>query len=294
MFKVLKKEDRIELTNHDQTSKAVIALNDEGGRLVFLSHNDKNIVADLEGKPYKYSQAGSILFPFANRINEGKYDFNGHKYQLECNEPGADNAIHGFVFNKIFKLESFLEEEQKAVVKLAYTEQQPPSGYPFQYHIQFVYTLDATALTLEIIVKNIGDKSLPYNLGWHPYFCVNDLDKSFLSFNSGKQVVFNEKMITTDIKEVPIPNPYALKGKALDDCFVLEQQDVKFQADNYKITIKGEPNSTYLQIYAPPGEQRIAIEPMTGISDSFNYKVGLHVLEPNETAKETWTIGFEN
>jgi aldose 1-epimerase len=154
--------------------------------------------------------------------------------------------------------------------------------------------LDTTALTLEIIVKNIGDNTLPYNLGWHPYFCVNDLDNSFLMFNSNQQVVFNDKMISTAIEEATIPNPYALKGKSLDDCFVLEQKDVQFQSDEYKISIKGEPNSTFLQIYAPPGEQRIAIEPMTGISDSFNYKVGLHVLKPEETAKETWTIGFKN
>lgn len=63
MFKVLKNQDQIELVNDDQSSKAVIALNNEGGRLIYLSHNHKSIVADLEGKPYKYSQAGSILFP---------------------------------------------------------------------------------------------------------------------------------------------------------------------------------------------------------------------------------------
>jgi aldose 1-epimerase len=292
MYKVIQHQGNIELVSPDMSSKAVIALNDEGGRLIYLSHNHKDIVADLEHKPYKYSQAGSILFPFANRINKGKYEFEGKEYVLDCNEPGRENAIHGFVFNKEFKMEESQQDEDFSSIKISYTEDNPPKGFPFNYRIEFTYTLNEKALTLKVEVKNIGNESFPFNLGWHPYFCVSDFETSSLSFDSHQQVEFDEDLITQGINETLIPNPYGLKGKALDDCFVLNNKRVEFHTEAYKVSIEGGEKSTYLQIYAPPGEHRLAVEPMTGISDSFNHKIGLYVLKPQESSSETWSIGF--
>ena len=36
----------------------------------------------------------------------------------------------------------------------------------------------------------------------------------------------------------------------------------------------------------------IAIEPMTGISDSFNNKKGLQILQPNEGYEVRWNLSF--
>jgi aldose 1-epimerase len=49
-----------------------------------------------------------------------------------------------------------------------------------------------------------------------------------------------------------------------------------------------------LQLYTPKGLPLIAIEPMTGISNSFNNKIGLQVLKPNETYSITWNVKFNN
>ncbi len=37
-----------------------------------------------------------ILFPFPNRIRDGKYNFGGKDYNLPLNDPAKKNAIHGF------------------------------------------------------------------------------------------------------------------------------------------------------------------------------------------------------
>src|SRR5438034_969248 len=37
-----------------------------------------------------------ILFPFPNRIRDGRYSWDGKSYQLPLNDPTRLNAIHGF------------------------------------------------------------------------------------------------------------------------------------------------------------------------------------------------------
>ena len=294
MYSIEQYKTHIELINKGEQSKAIIALNNQGGRLKSLYFKDKAIVEDLEHIDYNKSHAGAILFPFANRINEGKYEFQGSQYSLPCNEPGRDNAIHGLIFDKQFIVDESQTTSKYARVVLSYTENKPPEGYPFPFKIELKYTLKQTALSLEVKVHNIGDKDLPFNLGWHPYFCVNSFDSSFMSFKSHKQVIFNENLISLGMSEIKIPDPYSLKDKTLDDCFVLYDKNVELYTDDYAIMISGKPKSDYLQIYAPPKEKRLAVEPMTGISDSFNHKRGIHILKPNNTKKETWTISLKS
>ncbi|NBC58802.1 MAG: aldose 1-epimerase [Bacteroidetes bacterium] len=292
MFKIQHFNDELVLKKAHQI-QAKIGLTHQGGRLKSLIFKDKPIVDDVENKTYDKSHAGAILFPFVNRIKDGQYDFAGEHYQLECNEPGSNNAIHGLIFDKTFDIEDTEEKPDFAQVKLSYTEQHPPLGFPFQYKIQLTYRLTEASLSLKIDIKNIDKTPFLFNLGWHPYFCVSNFDTDFLGFDSHKQVIFNDQMIALGTAETLIPNPYALKNKALDDCFVLSDNVVEFYTDYYKARMTGHPKSNFLQIYAPPGENRLAIEPMTGISDSFNHKKGIQILKPNEIKTETWTIELE-
>jgi aldose 1-epimerase len=294
MFKVKKENSILILADDKEQTIAKIALNNEGARLISLRYDNRDIIKDLEHKPYSLSQAGAILFPFANRVKDGTYNFKGETYQLECNEPNARNAIHGLVFNKTFSLDVIDEKADHAIARLSYTEKNPPAGFPFKYDIEATYTLNEAELILKITVLNIGDSAFPFNLGWHPYFCIDDFDNSFLAFDSHKEVIFDDDMIATGISETMVPNPYSLKDKTLDDCFALLDKTVEFNNGGHKITIEGKPKSQYLQIYAPPGEKRLAIEPMTGISDSFNHKRGVHILKPYQEKSETWKITFKH
>ena len=292
MYKVKVCKDVLILSDEKESTTAEIALNNQGARTVALRHHGKDIIKDLEHKGYELSQAGSILFPFANRIKGGTYQFKGKTYQLPCNEPNANNAIHGLVYNKAFSLEAIEQRTDRAKVGFSYTEDNPPEGFPFTYRIKVSYTLTASALALKVKVYNTGEHAFPFNLGWHPYFCVDNFETSYLNFDSHKEVIFDDDMITTGIADATLPNPYMLKGKNLDDCFVLEDKTVDFHNNGHKISIEGKPKSKYLQLYAPPGEDRLAIEPMTGISDSFNHKRGVYILKPGQEKSETWKVTF--
>ena len=291
MFQIIQNADNLVLSNGGQT-QATIGLSQEGGRLQSLAFKGYKIIDDLEHKAYAQSYAGSILFPFANRIKDGKYKFQNKTYRLDCNENDRDNAIHGLIYNKIFELKSVEEFEDHAEAILVYEETNPPKGFPFPYQIELTYKLSDKKLSLKVDIKNTGNQVFPFTLGWHPYFCCDDFDTSFLSFNSHKVVIMSRDMIALGVNERPVENPFSMKNKKLDDCFVLNGREIEFYTKDYKITLEGTPKSNFFQIYTPPNENRIALEPMTGISDSFNHKKGLQILKPGDTKTETWTIAL--
>jgi len=58
----------------------------------------------------------------------------------------------------------------------------------------------------------------------------------------------------------------------------------------YILELKSSEKDSYLQLYTPPHKNTIAIEPTTGVSNSFNNGIGLKTLQPNETYTISWNL----
>jgi aldose 1-epimerase len=286
----IEKNDRLIELIHAHNHKAVISLDNEGGRLKSLIFDNKQIISDLKNNTYEQSFASAILFPFANRIKNGVYSFNHTTYNLTCNEIDKNNAIHGLVFNKKFELVNTKTTDKTVEAQLEYIENHPPKAYPFSFKIMLTYTLSKHRLLLKVNIKNTGSTDLPFTLGWHPYFCIKNFDKALLKFNSNQIVLTDSKMIPTKILEQKIEQPFFLKNKQLDDCFILNNNKIEFDNGSHKIYIKTSSDLKFFQIYTPPNESKIALEPMTGFSDSFNHKKGLKILKPNTSTEEIWSV----
>ena len=154
----------IEITNSEEKVFGKIHLND-GGSLQELTINSHALIKDLSPLEYKNTYASSILFPFANRINDGAYTFNDETFQFPINEAPNNNALHGLVFNKIFEVIEKISKEDMASIKLKYNETEKSIGFPFTYSIELEYTITATNLDLKITVANTDTKPFPFTLG---------------------------------------------------------------------------------------------------------------------------------
>ncbi|MFD0988876.1 aldose 1-epimerase [Mariniflexile jejuense] len=281
--------DIIELENANKSSYAKIHLN-LGASLQELTLNKHTIIEDLSPLSYSNTYASSILFPFANRIKDGIYSFEGNQYQFDVNEIGNNNALHGLVFNKTFKIKEQNATDTFASVTLIYVEKNESKGFPYTYTIHLKYTLTETGLDLKVLVTNTDTKPFPFTLGWHPYFSSSDLFNSTLNFDSDTQLVFDDKCITTGTKTIENEPIFEIKDKKLDDCFILNNNQIQFNTPNYKLQIASSSNENFLQIYTPPKANVIAIEPTTGVSDSFNNNMGLQILEPDNSYLVNWTL----
>ena len=291
VFEVNNKQKYVVLSNDASFAKIVL---DQGASLQELILNSIPIIKELSSISYNKSFASSILFPFANRIKSGKYTFNDIAYQTKINQREEQNALHGFVHDKEFQLVDQQTNKYKASVTLEYNETEFTKGFPFTYKIQLKYILKDNSLELEVTIENTSKNEFPFTLGWHPYFYSADLNKSILKFKSSKQVIFEESMIPIGTCEITNSQNFELKNKKLDDSFYLDADLVEFVTPAYCLQLTSSENESFLQLYTPKVKNTIAIEPATGISNSFNTKVGLQTLLPKENYQISWKLEYKN
>jgi aldose 1-epimerase len=282
----------IELVGPKGTTKAQICLT-QGARLCKLIFEDKHILASLHPDDYTLHYDAAVLFPFANRIKNGTYLFKDVVYQLPCNEPAKNNAIHGLVYNKTFTVKHKEMSTTHAAVTLVYEDAGLHQGFPFKYSMSLTYTLHDHGLGFAIEVVNNDHKAFPFTLGWHPYFRSKNLADSHIHFNSNTRYKTDEQKIIIYAIAFHEKMPWSLKGQHLDDGFALQSDTIMLYTPAYALTIKSSVPHYFLQLYTPPQANLIAIEPMTGIANSFNNKVGLQTLAPNAAYSLNWDLSIK-
>ena len=184
-------ENAIELIDSKNGTKARINLS-YGASIDELVFNNIKVITNLKPLDHKKTYPSSILFPFANRIKDGKYRHEGQNYSLDCNEKEANNALHGLVYDKTFTVEEKKQFDDEVEIKLFYEELNPPIGYPFKFRIELHYKLTKDTLILKTNIINIDQKKFPFTLGWHPYFNSIDLEMSEIEFSSTKKIKSNK------------------------------------------------------------------------------------------------------
>lgn len=279
----------LEIEDSNKASYAKIHLN-LGASLQELKLLNHHIIKNLHPLTYNNTYASAVLFPFANRIADGCYVFDHKTHQLDINQKEENNALHGLVYNKTFEFIDQKTTHEKAKFLLRYQEFSDSLGFPFTYMIDLTYILTKDSLELNVTVKNTDTKTFPFTIGWHPYFISDDLSKSAVHFKSHQKCVFDKRNITQRMDEIAIDNPFLIENKFLDDCFALDSNEIGFETPQYRLSLKSSEKISFLQLYTPSHPNAIAIEPTTGISDSFNNGIGLQTLKSNDSFHIHWNL----
>lgn len=282
----------IEINNPQNTIKATLCLT-QGGRLSGLTFNGTDILAEYPISTYKANYASAILFPFANRIKDGQYTFDGVDYRLSCNESDKNNALHGLVYNKTFEYVDQKLSADAAAVTLRY-QHHHSDGFPFKFDILLTYLLSENQVELSVDIINKDNKRFPFSLGWHPYFSSKNLDRSTLDFQSDTMYLCDEQQIVSGTKSFEIDMFQSLEALKFDDGYKLESDGIRFSTPEYQLKISSTGRDNYLQLYTPATPNIIAIEPMTAAADCFNNQIGLQTLAPEAHYNIKWALAFED
>ncbi|OSY86834.1 hypothetical protein WH52_14535 [Tenacibaculum holothuriorum] len=286
-------EDKSVISIQKGNSKALISLKN-GGSLVHLTLNNKVVVKDFsEEISYEFSYASAILFPFANRILNGEYEFQNKKHQLKQNAQGKD-AIHGLLYNKVFTVTNREQHTNYTSVTLTYNQEIKENGFPFLFKVSLTYVLFEKELSLKATVTNKGVNSFPFTIGWHPYFYAVSREESFLEFKTEKKIIHNEKMIPVNMEECKLSGSFQIANQKLDNCYLLKENYIVYKTEDYSIKLSSSYDKNFIQIYTPEVDNYLAIEPITGPSNSFNNNLGLKTLLPKDTFNIQWTIQLQD
>ncbi len=110
---------------------------------------------------------GAALIPWPNRLQDGRYTFDGRDYQTPLTEPERLNAIHGLT--RWMNWQARQVDPSAVVMSLRL---HPQEGYPFTLDLEILYRLSGGGLEARTTGRNGGRQPLPYTTGHHPYVTV--------------------------------------------------------------------------------------------------------------------------
>jgi aldose 1-epimerase len=253
-----------------------------------------------------------VLFPFPNRIRDGRFTWDGKSYELPCNDSTHKNAIHGFACRHPWRVigQSANANEATLTTEFQGSKDAPESRkhWPADYVLRLTFRLAAERLRLEAIVENPDRVPLPFGLGYHPYFRV-PLGRSGQPENCWvqappRQLWQLDASLPTGTR-CPVDaardlrTPRRFPELTLDDVFTdlpsggsSHDELVPFgsvrQSDlSLGLSVLTSPDFRELVAFTPPHRHAVCLEPYTCTTDAINLQLrgvdaGWRVLAPGE------------
>ncbi len=261
----------------------------------------------LSGKSRPTRSGIPILFPFPNRIRQGRFSWNGRDYMI----PGTDawgNAIHGFCADRPWRVVRKGADSVTGQFQLSLDAPERLPLWPADFRIEVEYRLIRNRLRAAFRILNHSRDELPWGLGTHAYFrtpmgaagrkeqCTVDVPAS---------EVWELKDCLPTGRRLPVAEPKDLRGGAwlngmeLDDVYTgLNYSGPQFECtvidelSGMQLTQTCPPIFREVVAFTPPNRSCVCLEPYTCVTDAVNLQAqgidaGWRVLAPGAEFR-TW------
>jgi len=266
---------------------------------------------ELEAKPRM--MGNPFLAPWANRIDGDAYFANGRRYLLNpalgnYRTDGNGLPIHGLlVYAPAWKVTKLAATAEEAVLTSRLEFWRYPewmAQFPFAHNIEMTYRLARGRLEVETVIENVSAEPMPVSVGYHTYYRIGDAprDDWRVTLAGRERLVLSSLLVPTGAS-VPVEDrgPLSLGATKLDDLFGHLIRDPQGRAvfsvagAKQKISIAFGPKYTIGIVYAPPGQDFVCFEPMSGPTNAFNLAhsgayAELQSIPPGEVWRESFWI----
>lgn len=216
-----------------------------------------------------------FLHPWANRLGGFVYRAGGHEVVLDPSSPvlKLDNnglPIHGVLTgSRRWSVQAVAADEQSAQLTAALDFDRPEllAAFPFRHRVTMQVTLGGGALEVRTTLTATGDGSVPVAFGFHPYLQIPGIPRSRweVSFPVHRRMQLDEQQIPTGVTEESSPITGPIGDRTWDDGFdrIDTRKPFELYASGHVIAVEYSDGYHVAQIFAPPGEEYLCIEPMT-------------------------------
>ena len=252
-----------------------------------------------------------LMAPFANRIDQDYYYFEGRKYLLNgelgnfLRTPPTNFPIHGLLaYDCRWEVEKTSASDSTGAAITSrmdfYKYPDLMAQFPFAHIHEVTYRLKGGKLECATKITNVGKSSMPVHFGYHPYFVPDGPREEWtLHVAAKKHWIVPESLIPTgelEPAETYLPGctgQLKLGTSYIDAAFTELVRDkdglARFAVAGAtrKVEIAFAPEFTTAVCFAPLKWQYVCVEPQTGPTNAFNlYHEGkipsLRVLPPGE------------
>lgn len=257
-------------------------INSKGAELVQLTQNNQNYIWEIDEQ--FWNKTSPILFPIVGRLKNDEYRIYEETYSL---------PRHGFA--RDYEFEVVEKNDSKIVFELV-SNQTTLTHYPFAFCLRLSYELVENKIILTYGTKNLSSNKMPYSIGAHPAFKIENIEEYSLSFPNDKELTFHSlenELYDNKTNRVSLENnKLALNYNYFrTDALVLK----KFNSNEFSLLKAEKPYATFkltnfphLGIWTKNNAPFICIEPWNGYADNNDTngnifdKKGITILEPEE------------
>jgi aldose 1-epimerase len=289
---------------HGQQRATVVEV---GGAIREYYVEDRPVLDPFPANAMSDGAHGAVLVPWPNRLDQGRYRFDGQEQQLPLTEPERENAIHGLLRWRNWRAVEHVDNRVVVGIRI-----HPQQGWPFALDVSVAYELDEGGLRVSTTATNIGPDACPFGSGQHPYLSPGagaTLDECTLQAHMGTRILTDpDRQLPTGRQPVPgtefdFSSPRGVGQIQLDDPFTDLARDEAGRAwvhlgcpDGRTVELWCDETYPVLQLYTgdtlTPDRQRqgLAAEPMTCPPNAL--ASGEHVirLEPGQTVVSHWGV----
>lgn len=254
-------------------------------------HPDGEWVALLE--PLTTPEAGLkagcfVMAPFANRIDGGRYTFDGAIVQLPINAPDEGMAIHGF--SRMHRAKVVSSSESRAVV----VDEVEGEDHSYTYRLEQELSILPDGFRISLSIRNNGPTRLPFGIGLHPWFAKTA--QTTLEFSSNGAPRLDARGLPDGIA---VPMEGFTPGKAtplsqlplVNCCFTgWESRNafIRWPEAGTGLWLKGEGALRHLHVFNPQDRDVFCAEPVSHLPDAVNRPAlgadaAMTILSPGET-----------
>ncbi|MDT5264202.1 MAG: aldose 1-epimerase [Mycobacterium sp.] len=225
-----------------------------------------------------------ILYPWANRLSASKYGINGAVVTLTPGTGGVRTDEHGVPIHGVLAaypgwLVTARSDNSLTAVLDYGGKPRLLASFPFPHVLTQDITLADRTLTIETTVMPTTAASVPLCFGYHPYFTIPGVPRE------------DWQITRPDMRHLPVDNwgiptgehedwdgaTESLKSVVYDDGFdnVRDGSVFALTGGDRRIEVKFEKGYPAAQLFAPPTDALVAIEPMAAPTDALrrgNYR----------------------
>lgn len=233
----------------------------------------------------RYSFACFPLVPWTNRITQGGFEHEGRFHPIKVNREGEPYPIHGDGWLQPWEI----SERRADFIKLS-LESKHFGGNPYHYRSSQSFLLLPDGLQIDLTVTHLGEGTLPYGLGLHPYF-VRNAHTLLTTHAEGVWLSGADPIPDEHVTQLPpgwdYERPATLEGEMIDNCFTgwNGRALIDYPDRGIAITMIMPDCNGYSLLYRPPGLGFFCFEPVTHPIDAFHLpeQPGLTVLAHGES-----------
>jgi aldose 1-epimerase len=246
-----------------------------GGSILSLRRAAQPILRPTSGEAI---ENGSVrrtacypLVPYANRIAQGRFRWQGVEYALPENFPGSVHPLHGVGWRRVWQI--VCAEAHSCRLKLEYRPAQDVApDWPFAFDMEQEISLRAGGLTISLSVINASDSSAPLGLGLHPWFVRRGSERIQFTaagaWRNGADML-RSTPIGADAWNHSEGQPVG--AHELDNDFFGWDGTARIESgDAPPIRITASGIFSVLRVFTPPGQESFALEPVSHLSNAIN------------------------